>query len=494
MRLNRRLKIQLVVFAVVSTVAALVMAFGYIGLPSLLFGIGRYTITMQLPSTGGLYASGQVTYRGIEVGRVADVRMTKTGVEAVLSLNSDAKIPSDVDAAVHSRSAIGEQYVELVPRGDGGTTSLKNGDVIPLERTSVPPDIGVLLDDTNRGLEAIPRENLKTVVDEGDAALAGLGPDLRRLIKGSTTLAIDAQANLKPLTDLIDQAKPVLDTQSETSDSINAWAAHLADITSQVNQRDSALQGVLKNGGSAADQGRQLFERLQPTLPILMANLVSVADVAVTYHPSIEQLLVLLPQAVGILGSALVPDLHNPTAYRGPFVTFGLNINVPPPCQTGYLPANQHRPPAAVDYPDRPAGDVYCRVPQDSPFNVRGARNTPCVGKPGKRAPTAKMCESDEEYVPLNDGYNWKGDPNATLSGQDVPHLRPGEGPPEAAPPSGVVPPAPPAAPGAPLAVAEYDPATGSYIGPDGQAHIQSNLGRDHTDQTWQSMLIPPGG
>ncbi len=492
MRLTRRLKIQLFVFAIVSTIAGLVMAFGYMDLPALLFGIGRYTITMQLPSTGGLYASGQVTYRGVEVGRITDVRMTNTGIEAVLSLNSDTKIPADVDAQVHSRSAIGEQFVELIPRGDGGKATLKSGDMIPLARTSVPPDIGTLLDDTNRSLEAIPRENLKTVVDEGDAALSGLGPDLRRLIKGSTTLAIDANANLKPLTDLIDHAKPVLDTQSDTSDSIQGWAAHLANISSQVKQKDAALQGILQNGPGAADQGRQLFERLQPTLPILMANLVSVADVAVTYHPSIEQLLVLLPQAVGILDSALVPDLHNPTAYRGPFVTFGLNINVPPPCQTGYLPATQQRPPADVDYPDRPAGDVYCRVPQDSPFNVRGARNTPCVGKSGKRAPTAKMCESDEQYVPLNEGYNWKGDPNATQSGQGVPQLRPGDAPhPAQDTPPGAVPPAAP--PPRPLAVAQYDPATGSYVGPDGKTYTQSNLARDHKDRTWQSMLLPPG-
>ncbi|MEE6140127.1 MlaD family protein [Mycobacterium sp. 050128] len=491
MRLTRRLKIQLFVFAIVSTIAGLVMAFGYMGLPSLLFGIGRYTVTIQLPSTGGLYKSGQVTYRGLEVGRVADVRMTNTGIEADLSLDSNSKIPASVDARVHSRSAVGEQFVDLIPRADAGTTALKDGDVIPLARTSVPPDIGTLLDDTNRGLEAIPRENLKTVVDEGDAALTGLGPDLRRLIKGSTALAIDARANLEPLTNLIDQAKPVLDTQSETSGSIQAWAAHLAAISSQVNQKDAAVRGILQNGPGVVDEGRQLFERLQPTLPILMANLVSIADVAVTYHPGIEQLLVLVPQAVGILDSLLVPNLHNPTAYRGAFVTFGLNINVPPPCQTGYLPASQQRPPTDVDYPERHAGDLYCRVPQDSPFNVRGARNLPCVGKSGKRAPTAKMCESDEQYVPLNDGYNWKGDPNATLSGQGVPQLRPGEvpPPPHTTPPDATTPaaPVPP-----PIAVAQYDPATGNYIGPDGMPHTQSNLARDRPAQTWQSMLLPP--
>src|SRR6478752_8232613 len=51
-------------------------------------------------------------------------------------------------------------------------------------------------------------------------------------------------------------------------------------------------------------------------------------------------------------------------------------------------------------------------------MNVRGVRNIPCETKPGKRAPTVELCESDEQYVPLNDGLNWKGDPNATMSGQ----------------------------------------------------------------------------
>ena len=75
---------------------------------------------------------------------------------------------------------------------------------------------------------------------------------------------------------------------------------------------------------------------------------------------------------------------------RAHFLDFNLNLNVPPPCTTGYLPPQQQRSPAFEDYPDRPPGDLYCRVPQDSPFNVRGARNIPCVTVPGKRAPTCQ--------------------------------------------------------------------------------------------------------
>jgi phospholipid/cholesterol/gamma-HCH transport system substrate-binding protein len=139
-----------------------------------------------------------------------------------------------------------------------------------------------------------------------------------------------------------------------------------------------------------------------------------------------------------------------------------------------------------VDYPERPPGDFYCRVPQDSALAVRGARNLPCVTRPGKRAPTVKMCESDENYVPLNDGYNWKGDPNATLSGQPVPQFPPGILPPPDAPV--------PAAPLPPIAVSEYDPGTGTYVGPDGQKYTQSDLAQGAQQRTWQDLLLPPKG
>jgi phospholipid/cholesterol/gamma-HCH transport system substrate-binding protein len=89
------------------------------------------------------------------------------------------------------------------------------------------------------------------------------------------------------------------------------------------------------------------------------------------------------------------------------------------------------------------------------------------------------MCESNEDYEPLNDGFNWKGDPNATLSGQPVPQP----------PPNTAATTAP--APLPPIAAARYDPATGTYVGPDGRVYTQSNLANTEQEHTWQSMLLP---
>ncbi|MGH3580137.1 MAG: MCE family protein, partial [Mycobacterium sp.] len=243
MVLTKRILLQFAVFTFISAIAIGIMVFGYMNLPNLLWGAGHYKVTLQLPETGGLYPRSNVTYRGTQVGRVESVNLDdRGGVNAVLSLKSDIKIPSDLEAQVHSQTAIGELFVELLPRADGGPY-LSNGDVIATDRTTVPPDVNSLLDATNRGLDAIPRDNLQTAVDEAYQAVGGLGPDLSRLIKGSTALAIDARANLDPITTLIDQSKPVLDTQADTSGSIRAWASHLASITGQLQTQDQSVRG-----------------------------------------------------------------------------------------------------------------------------------------------------------------------------------------------------------------------------------------------------------
>ena len=494
MHLHRRIKIQLAIFTVIAVVALALMSLHFMKLPARMFGVGRYTVKMELTETGGLYGTGNVTYRGTEVGRVESVHLTDTGVEAVLSLKSGIAIPSDLKAEVHSQTAIGEQYVELRPR-NGTSPALKDGDVIPLAETTVPPDINSVLSAVNTGLQAVPRDDLKTVIDESYTAVGGLGPELSRIVKGSSNLAIDARNNLDPLIALIDQSQPVLDSQTDTSDAIQAWASHLATVATELQNHDADVAGLLDKGGPAAGEARQLIERLQPTLPILLANLVSLGQVALTYQPDIEQLLVLLPQSISYAQAGIVANANTKQAYRGQYLSFHLNLNLPPPCTTGFLPAQQQRIPTFEDYPDRPAGDLYCRVPQDSPWNARGARNTPCETVPGKRAPTVTMCESDQQYIPLNNGYNWKGDPNATLSGQDIPQLPPGS------PPQGSPPGSPPAATGPPdsaplpIAAAEYDPATGTYIGPNGRVYTQSDLAQTAPkEKTWQSMLLPPPG
>ena len=101
--LNRFIKTQLAIFAVAGTIGVLVMVFFYMQVPTLL-GIGRMTVTLELPAAGGLYRFSNVTYRGVQVGQVTALKLKPGGAEATLSLGTSRKIPADLQAEVRSVS------------------------------------------------------------------------------------------------------------------------------------------------------------------------------------------------------------------------------------------------------------------------------------------------------------------------------------------------------------------------------------------------------
>src|SRR5690242_5133330 len=124
MILTRRILIQMAIFAIIATTALAVMLFGYMRVQDMA-GLGQYKVKLELNETGGLYPRSNVTYRGAQVGIVDSVRLTDTGVQAVLSLNNNVEIPADLTAEVHSVSSVGEQFVQLIPRSASGP-SLKD--------------------------------------------------------------------------------------------------------------------------------------------------------------------------------------------------------------------------------------------------------------------------------------------------------------------------------------------------------------------------------
>ena len=195
---------------------------------------------------------------------------------------------------------------------------------------------------------------------------------------------------------LIDDSGPLLDSQAETADQIRTWARSLSGVTQQIAQNDPEFRAILQKGPGFAQEVSSLLDQVKPTLPILLANLTTISQILLTYNPSLEQLLVIFPGIIAAQQSFGLPK-NNPTGL--PSGDFALTINDPPPCTVGFLPPSQWRNPADEEIVDTPDG-LYCKLPQDSPIAVRGARNYPCMGHPGKRAPTVELCNDPRGYQP----------------------------------------------------------------------------------------------
>jgi phospholipid/cholesterol/gamma-HCH transport system substrate-binding protein len=516
--LTRFVRRQLILFGVLTMVALLVLGWYYLRIPSLV-GIGQYQLKADLPASGGLYPTANVTYRGITIGRITEVEPTEQGAQATMSIDSRYKIPVDASADVHSVSAVGEQYLDLVSVGNPGKF-FSAGQTIT--KGTVPSEIGPALDTANRGLEVLPKEKISQLLTETAQAVGGLGPALEQLVDSTQAIVGDFKTNMTDVNDIIQHSGPILDSQANSSSAIERWAHNLNVVGAQAAEKDQNLKSLLSQAAPTADQVNSVFSDVRESLPQTLANLEIVLDMLKRYHNGVEQLVVFLPQGAAIAQTVAAPYEKQSMAA----LDLALSINQPPPCLTGFIPASEWRSPSDLSLEPLPEG-TYCKIPQDTTANVvRGSRNIPCIDVPGKRAATPQECRSNKPYQPL--GTNpWYGDPNQ-LRNCPAPGARcdqpvnPGEVIPAPSVNNGLNPapadrvagtPPPVSDPlqrpgsgtvqcngqqpnpcvytpaGPPAAI--YSPMSGEVTGPDGAKYSlnTSNTG----DDGWKAMLAPAG-
>ncbi len=285
--IERLTKIQLGIFAVITVITLTVMGIYYLRLPATL-GIGTYGVTADFVAGGGLYKNANVTYRGVAVGRVESVGLNPNGVTAGMRLNSGTPIPSNVTATVKSVSAIGEQYIDLVPPSDPSPAKLRNGFRIERQNTRIGQDVADLLKRAETLVNSLGDTRLRELLHETFTAANGSGPELARLLESARLLVDEANANYPQVSQLIDQAGPFLQAQIRAGADIKSLSDGLARFTSEVRQADPQLRSTLDIAPAAADEANTAFSGIRPSFPALAASLANLGRVGVIYHKSIE--------------------------------------------------------------------------------------------------------------------------------------------------------------------------------------------------------------
>lgn len=382
---TRGVRVQLLVFAVIAVISIGYLVLGYAD-GERTVGLSTYRVTASFRDTSGLYPRALVTYRGVEVGRVRSLKLTTDGVDVTLVLDAGVQVPTATRAEIHSTSAIGEQYVDLVPERRAGPY-LQAGSRIPRSETREMPQIAPVLDSLNRLLESIPQKETGRLLDQVGTAFGSSDTDLQQVLDSSTHLLAAATEQVDATKRLIGSVRPVLETQSDLGPATRSYMASLASLSTEVGRNDPHLRSLLVNGAPSLDAVDGLLARLSPDFAVLMANLVSSGEVLNAYDPNLKQLMVVYPALINrIQGTAAAP--RNAGADR---LDLKLNLDDPPSCTQGYLPHAQWRDPADTARMATPPG-LHCKTPRSEEEGVRGARNLPCPNDESLRAATPAGC------------------------------------------------------------------------------------------------------
>lgn len=368
--------IKLVAFAVIAVLGIAYTWYAYGGGDTVLPG-SVYTVKLHLKRGGGIFPNAEVTYRGVKVGTVGQMRLTASGLEVDLDIQSSSQpIPADVHAAVRDLSAVGEQYVNLKPHGKGGPTLQQlppDQRVISSDRASTPPPVQNLINQLDSLSNSVPKKSLRTVVDELHTGLAGTGSDLQQLLDSAQSFTKAARQNLPETTRLLDAAHTVLDTQVDKSSALRSFSGNLEKLAAQLKSSDPDIEHVITSAPGAAKAVDRVLRESGPNLSVLLANLLTTANLLQPRTDGLQLALVIYP----LVTPAVQSVLHgNGEAHLG----LALNFFNPPPCVRGYQDTDR-RP--GTDTDDKPVNyDAYCAEPTGSPIDVRGSENAPYKGVP----------------------------------------------------------------------------------------------------------------
>jgi phospholipid/cholesterol/gamma-HCH transport system substrate-binding protein len=345
-----------------------------------------------------------VSYRGVEIGKVGDMRITPTGLETELEIDHSApEVPASAIAVIANRSAVGEQYVDLEPPRDGGPY-LQDGSVIPVDRVRTPVPVDSLLKDLNQLATSVPIPQLQTTVNELYNSFNRTGPDLQRLLDSSNALVSTAITQIPQTTQLLRDGRTVLTTQSQLGPQITSFSRSLDLFTAQLKADDPNLRRLVTAAPPAATQLEGLIRETGPDLSRVISNLLTTVRILQPRLPGLEQLLVTYPGLSAAAPSVVPGDGR---------VHFGLvlNVNDPPYCQNGaYLhQAGDGDPQTTWQRADAPPPGgggpngyfpvnptVYCN--QGGNIDPRGAQHTPEVS--GAKRPYGELVNPNTFYGP----------------------------------------------------------------------------------------------
>lgn len=145
----------------------------------------RTNLSMNVPEINGLVIDSNVLYRGVPVGKVTKINTDIKSASVDFWVAGEYKIPVDTKVELQNLSALGESYIEFVPRTEGGPV-LKDNQRISTDSVTAPQSVTELAATATRILDQLEPGALQRIITEAHAAFPDPARVLPNLSRAST--------------------------------------------------------------------------------------------------------------------------------------------------------------------------------------------------------------------------------------------------------------------------------------------------------------------
>ncbi|MGN7782253.1 virulence factor Mce family protein [Mycolicibacterium sp. 22603] len=282
---------------------------------------GSTTIYIQMPETLALNANSRVRVADVFVGRVRKIELKNWTPLLTVDLEPGVELPKNALARIGQTSLLGSQHVELDEPDDPSPEKLRNGDTIPLERSSAFPTIERTLASISGILTGGGIPNIEVIQNEVNAILTGRSGEIRELLNRLDTFTYEMNQQREDLTRAIDSTNRLLGIVSKRTETLDRVLTEFPPLIKHfADTRDLFADAVTSLGRLSATAD----ETLSNTNANLNTNLKNL-------QRPLRELAKASPYLVGALKLLLtVPfNIENiPKAIRGDYINVSLTIDL----------------------------------------------------------------------------------------------------------------------------------------------------------------------
>jgi virulence factor Mce-like protein len=297
--MNRR---RLVTVAAIALAIALVA--GTVFLVRQVF-FGPNTITAYFPTATSIYPGDEVRVSGVKVGKIDSITPEGTQAKMTLKVDGDVPIPADAKAVIVAQNLVAARYVQLTPAyRKGGGPTMRDGAVIPSDRTAVP----VEWDEVKAQLMRLATDlgpktgvsgtSVSRFIDSAANALDGNGDKLRQTLaqlSGAARIFAEGSGNI---VDIIKNLQVFVTALRDSKEQIVMFQNRLASLTSVVNDNRSDLDAALSDLSVALGEVQRFVAGSRNQTSEQIRSLASVTQNLVDNKMALENVLHISPNAI----------------------------------------------------------------------------------------------------------------------------------------------------------------------------------------------------
>lgn len=295
------------VVGVISLLAITLATLGAFSIDKIKALRGVYSIAADLEDAAGLRPGNEVRVAGVKVGEVTGVDLTPSAARVEMEVGTDIDLPSETRVEVKLKTLLGQKlidlqlprtYVDAAAQGEDASQLtdhfLEDGDVIPLEQTSVPFEIYQAANEGTAVLEDVDKESLRQLLivlgktfdrskgemrralvslDRAGEVLGDQGGEISTLLKNANQVTATLAGSDQDIDEILGRSTEVLTTLADSRDTLGSLLIATDDLAADLGTLIQVARGSIQLGSRDLNSILTLAEGELDSIEALIAEL-----------------------------------------------------------------------------------------------------------------------------------------------------------------------------------------------------------------------------